>query len=91
MNRSEGETPFLNPRPRRTRAGACRCLKTKGTAPRPNSDPGDSPSAGHKLDDEDYPAYSMGRAAEILGVTQALLRALDTARLLVPRQATLGR
>ncbi len=28
-----------------------------------------------RLDDEDYPAYSMGRAADILGTTQGFLRA----------------
>ena len=31
------------------------------------------------LDDPDYPAYTTGRAAEVLGVRQAFLRALDTA------------
>ena len=31
------------------------------------------------LDDPDYPAYTTGRAAEVLGVQQAFLRALDTA------------
>lgn len=48
--------------------------------------PEDSPDrrAAGKLDDEDYPAYSMGRAAELLGVTQAFLRSLDTAKLITP-------
>lgn len=44
----------------------------------------DAPSAGDNLDDEDFPAYSMGRAAELLGVTQAFLRSLDTAKLVAP-------
>ncbi|UZG60462.1 helix-turn-helix domain-containing protein (plasmid) [Rhodococcus opacus] len=46
----------------------------------------DSPdhSPAGKFDDEDYPAYSMRHAAEILGVTQAFLRSLDAAKLLTP-------
>ncbi|WP_442972589.1 MerR family transcriptional regulator [Rhodococcus sp. JS3073] len=43
-----------------------------------------------KLDDEDYPAYSMGHAAEILGVTQAFLRSLDSAKLLTPGRSDGG-
>jgi hypothetical protein len=31
------------------------------------------------LDDPDYPAFAIGRAARALGVQQAFLRALDTA------------
>ncbi|WP_237723943.1 MULTISPECIES: MerR family transcriptional regulator [unclassified Rhodococcus (in: high G+C Gram-positive bacteria)] len=54
--------------------------------------PEDSPDrdpAG-KFDDEDYPAYSMGHAAEILGVTQAFLRSLDAAKLLTPGRSEGG-
>ncbi|MFC9970490.1 MerR family transcriptional regulator [Spirillospora sp. NPDC127200] len=43
-----------------------------------------------KLDDEDYPAYSMGRAADILGVTPAFLRSLDGAKLFVPQRSAGG-
>ncbi|SEG24321.1 DNA-binding transcriptional regulator, MerR family [Thermomonospora echinospora] len=43
-----------------------------------------------KLDDEDYPAYSMGRAAEILGVTPGFLRGLDAAKLFVPQRSPGG-
>ncbi len=43
-----------------------------------------------KFDDDDYPAYSMGRAAEIVGVTQAFLRSLDTARLISPQRSEGG-
>jgi MerR family transcriptional regulator, heat shock protein HspR len=32
-----------------------------------------------RLDDPDYPAYTMGQAAEVLGVRQAFLRGLDAA------------
>jgi hypothetical protein len=42
------------------------------------------------LDDKDYPAYSMGRAAEILGVTPAFLRGLDAAELLTPQRSPAG-
>ncbi|KOU42503.1 MerR family transcriptional regulator [Streptomyces sp. WM6373] len=34
-----------------------------------------------RLDDDDYPAYTMGRAAEMLGTTQGFLRAIGEARL----------
>ena len=37
-----------------------------------------------RLDDDDYPAYTMGRAAEMLGTTPAFLRALGEARLITP-------
>jgi len=37
-----------------------------------------------RFDDEDYPAYSMGAAAKIIGATPAFLRSLDEAKLLVP-------
>ncbi|WP_433663324.1 MerR family transcriptional regulator [Nocardia sp. CA-128927] len=56
----------------------------------PDTDPADGPSAADKLDDDTYPAYSMGRAAEILGVTQAFLRGLDAAQLLTPQRSTGG-
>jgi DNA-binding transcriptional MerR regulator len=43
-----------------------------------------------KFDDEDYPAYSMGTAAKILGTTPAFLRSLDEAKLLVPHRSDGG-
>lgn len=46
--------------------------------------------AEDKFDDENFPAYSMGRAAEILGVTQAFLRSLDTANLVNPMRSEGG-
>ncbi|WP_280357540.1 MerR family transcriptional regulator [Nocardia otitidiscaviarum] len=49
-----------------------------------------SDAAAERLDDEDYPAYSMGRAAEILGVTAAFLRSLDAAELLTPQRSPGG-
>lgn len=47
--------------------------------------PGHTP--GHRFDDEDYPAYSMGRAAEMLGVTPAFLRNLGAAKLIEPQRS----
>jgi DNA-binding transcriptional MerR regulator len=43
-----------------------------------------------KLDDDDYPAYSMGRAAAIIGATQSFLRALDEAGLITPQRSSGG-
>ncbi|BAC72160.1 MerR family transcriptional regulator [Streptomyces avermitilis] len=42
------------------------------------------------LDDDDYPAYTMGRAAAILGTTPAFLRALGDARLITPLRSEGG-
>ncbi|MET7695969.1 MerR family transcriptional regulator, partial [Streptomyces sp. NPDC005483] len=35
----------------------------------------------NRLEDDDYPAYTMGRAAEMLGTTPGFLRAIGEARL----------
>ena len=43
------------------------------------------------LDDPDYPAYTTGRAAEVLGVRQAFLRALDAAGVVTPERSAGGR
>jgi len=43
------------------------------------------------LDDPDYPAYTTGRAAEVLGVRQAFLRALDAAGTVRPQRTPGGR
>jgi DNA-binding transcriptional MerR regulator len=43
------------------------------------------------LDDPDYPAYTTGRAAEVLGVRQAFLRALDAAGAVRPQRTDGGR
>jgi DNA-binding transcriptional MerR regulator len=42
------------------------------------------------LDNEDYPAYTMGRAAEIIGTTPDFLRRLDEAKLIDPHRSTGG-
>lgn len=39
---------------------------------------------GDMLDDENYPAYTMGRAAEIIGCTPDFLRRLGEAKLINP-------
>ncbi|MBQ1098250.1 MerR family transcriptional regulator [Streptomyces sp. b94] len=38
----------------------------------------------NRIDDDDYPACTMGRAAEMLGTTPAFLRAIGEARLITP-------
>ena len=43
------------------------------------------------LDDPDYPAYTTGRAAEVLGVRQAFLRSLDAAGAVTPQRTPGGR
>ena len=43
-----------------------------------------------RLDDDDYPAYTMGRAAEMLGTTPGFLRALGEARLITPLRSEGG-
>ncbi|MFE9812683.1 MerR family transcriptional regulator [Streptomyces sp. NPDC005227] len=43
-----------------------------------------------RIDDDDYPAYTMGRAAELLGTTQAFLRAIGEARLITPLRSAGG-
>ncbi|WP_434590969.1 MerR family transcriptional regulator [Streptomyces sp. A5-4] len=47
-----------------------------------------SPQA--RFDDDDYPAYTMGRAAEMLGTTPAFLRAIGEARLITPLRSEGG-
>ncbi|MFC7891828.1 MerR family transcriptional regulator [Streptomyces sp. NPDC057381] len=43
-----------------------------------------------RIDDDDYPAYTMGRAAEMLGTTPAFLRAIGEARLITPLRSEGG-
>jgi DNA-binding transcriptional MerR regulator len=42
------------------------------------------------FDDDDYPAYTMGRAAEIVGSSQEFLRRLDEAKLFTPFRSAGG-
>ncbi|MFD5142676.1 helix-turn-helix domain-containing protein [Streptomyces sp. NPDC058401] len=43
-----------------------------------------------RLDDDDFPAYTMGRAAEMLGTTQGFLRAIGDAGLITPLRSAGG-
>ncbi|WP_050799915.1 MerR family transcriptional regulator [Streptomyces himastatinicus] len=43
-----------------------------------------------RLDDDDYPAYTMGRAADLLGTTPAFLRTLGEAGLIAPLRSEGG-
>jgi DNA-binding transcriptional MerR regulator len=47
-------------------------------------------TAADKFDDEHYPAYTMGRAAEMLGTTPGFLRSLDEAKLIEPQRSPGG-
>ena len=48
------------------------------------------PRPADPLDDDDYPAYTMGRAADLLGTTPAFLRALGEHRLITPLRSEGG-
>jgi DNA-binding transcriptional MerR regulator len=50
----------------------------------------DHQTPAERVDDEHYPAYTMGRAAEILDVTPGFLRSLDEARLIDPQRSAGG-
>ncbi|EMD21781.1 helix-turn-helix domain-containing protein [Amycolatopsis azurea] len=52
--------------------------------------PAPQPGGPDKFDDDHYPAYTMGRAAEMLGATQGFLRSLDEAGFLTPQRSTGG-
>ncbi|GAA3021958.1 MerR family transcriptional regulator [Actinokineospora globicatena] len=49
--------------------------------------PAGSTGAGGKFDDEHYPAYTIGAAADLLGVTAGFLRSLDEAGFLTPHRS----
>ncbi|MFC8828411.1 MerR family transcriptional regulator [Streptomyces sp. NPDC057137] len=52
--------------------------------------PPEKPHPTNNLDDDDYPAYTMGRAADMLGTTPAFLRALGENRLITPLRSDGG-
>ncbi|MEV4253629.1 MerR family transcriptional regulator [Spirillospora sp. NPDC049652] len=80
----------MEPDTARPATGIAGVLPRSGTAD--GGPPGDRPDdeLDDKLNDEDYPAYSMGRAAELLDVTPAFLRQLDAAKLFVPQRSAGG-
>lgn len=43
-----------------------------------------------KFEDDHYPAYTMGRAAEMIGASPAFLRAVEQARLFAPTRSEGG-
>ncbi|MFY9807025.1 MAG: helix-turn-helix domain-containing protein [Pseudonocardiaceae bacterium] len=47
-------------------------------------------SSPDNFDNADYPAYTIGRAADLLGVQPAFLRSLDTTGLLTPNRSAGG-
>ncbi|MFE2886379.1 MerR family transcriptional regulator [Streptomyces graminifolii] len=46
--------------------------------------------AADRLDDDDYPAYTMGRAAELISSTPGFLRSLGEAGLITPTRSDGG-
>lgn len=59
-----------------------------GVDQKPNEKPDATVDA--RFDDENYPAYTMGRAADMLNTTPAFLRGLDEAGLLQPQRSPGG-
>ena len=47
-------------------------------------------SSNDNLDDDHYPAFTMGRAAAMIGATPGFLRSLDEAKLFVPQRSEGG-
>ncbi|WP_411108743.1 MerR family transcriptional regulator [Streptomyces sp. c-19] len=43
-----------------------------------------------RLNDDSYPAYTMGRAADMLGTTQGFLRAIEETALITPLRSAGG-
>ncbi|WP_225824403.1 MerR family transcriptional regulator [Streptomyces naphthomycinicus] len=52
--------------------------------------PAENAAVGGNLDDDDYPAYTMGRAADVLGTTPAFLRAVGESGLITPLRSEGG-
>lgn len=55
-----------------------------------STDRGDRRDTADRFDDEHYPAYTMGRAADPLNTTPGFLRGLDEAGLLRPKRSARG-
>ncbi|MFD4976200.1 helix-turn-helix domain-containing protein [Streptomyces sp. NPDC058424] len=52
--------------------------------------PAENASVAGNLDDDDYPAYTMGRAADVLGTTLDFLRAVGEVGLIAPLRSEGG-
>ena len=50
----------------------------------------ETPETPDRLDDDDYPAYTMGRAAEMTGTTPGFLRSLGEHHLITPLRSDGG-
>jgi DNA-binding transcriptional MerR regulator len=50
----------------------------------------EDPTSSDRFDDEHYPAYTMGRAAEMIGATPAFLRSVEAAKLFDPTRSEGG-
>src|SRR2546429_9892352 len=61
-----------------------------GRAGGPSPDPGSRGAGLAALDDADAPVYTIGQAAELLGVPVAGLRRLDDAAALTPHRSSGG-
>ncbi|MFE5326271.1 MerR family transcriptional regulator [Embleya sp. NPDC056575] len=51
---------------------------------------GSTPTGTDRLDDDDYPAYTMGRAAELIGASPGFLRAIGDYGLITPLRSEGG-
>jgi DNA-binding transcriptional MerR regulator len=51
---------------------------------------GSTMNPNDRFDDDEYPAYTMGRAAELIGATPAFLRAVGEAGLITPLRSDGG-
>lgn len=70
-----------------------RCQARPDPSPRPRNEgamPAENASVAGNLDDDDYPAYTMGRAADVLGAAPAFLRAVGEAGLVTPLRSEGG-
>jgi DNA-binding transcriptional MerR regulator len=56
----------------------------------PRPEPTGPHTAAENLDDDHYPAYTMGRAAEMLNTSASFLRSLDEAKLIEPQRSAGG-
>lgn len=76
--------PFGAPEPPRRRGPSMRSPGTKRGAVTTTTDRPHTPETPDSFDDDDYPAYTMGRAAEMTGTTAGFLRALGEQGLITP-------
>ena len=56
----------------------------------PRQETAEPQTAAENLDDDHYPAYTMGRAAEMLNTSASFLRSLDEAKLIQPQRSAGG-